>query len=391
MTFQFNKDNQELTAAFTNGSQEFHIIPQKIEGGYKYFKLFAWADKIAFELDTEIQIVSTILDDPKNKTVDIFKAGNIEFRKGDMFDIEAILNTDIIILPASSTGTAQPHILNRASELRIPYPTKNDPATVILYNVSGQSLVSGYGYSVESDKSTPEIIETLCKNILSKVGSRIPTATPATINLPLLGTGAGRLEVSQVLNIYDKIFNTNESQFKIIVSILSSNDFNKTIDFFYGRNENIKSPILIERPNIIKELEKEFNIQIESSAYGLNKNLKIIRLNLSDIAIAKNSNLKKLIDLESLNLSKCKVQDVSVFSSIKTLSSLYLTAVEVKDYSFVSKMGNLERLDLSGNNIERIEFLKNIKGIKTLHLKGNKISDIEPLSKFTKLEVLDLS
>ncbi|MGN6802896.1 MAG: hypothetical protein ACTHJN_13420, partial [Ginsengibacter sp.] len=117
---------------------------------YRYFRIFSWADKISFEIDCEISIISTRS----------FLINNITFRLGDMFDEEVIEQSDILFLPASTAGTASSNILQRAAELNIPRPPSNSIGAVLLYTLQTNFRLqrAGYAYSVNNNSSDENII-----------------------------------------------------------------------------------------------------------------------------------------------------------------------------------------------------------------------------------------
>lgn len=100
----YNESNNELNIAYTaEGADGFGtIVPT---GNYKYFKLFAWADKKEFEIENVI--LDTVQTDDG---VDTLIIDNISFSKLDLFQEEALSKSDAIVLPVSTNGTTQPNI-----------------------------------------------------------------------------------------------------------------------------------------------------------------------------------------------------------------------------------------------------------------------------------------
>src|SRR6266511_2458061 len=157
----------------------------------------------------------------------LLKVGKIIFRQGDMFDNETLEETNIIILPASSSGTATENILQKAVELGIPYPPSNPISGILLYSghLNNRLIHVGYAYSVtENQTSNSQIISNVCKALISTISSE--EFSSSKINLPLLGTGAGGVDPVEVASIYDKEFNNNNnSALNFLVSIRDKDVF----------------------------------------------------------------------------------------------------------------------------------------------------------------------
>ncbi len=213
-----------------------------IAENYKYFKVFAWADKSNFSLDCTIS----------QRSFGPFSIGNITFRNGDMFDDLVMDETDIILLPASSQGTATKNILARSEELGIPPPVENDISSVLTYEVTTayqKRLRAGYAYSVKNNESSIEIIKTLCKSIISTFSKE----SAQRINIPLFGTGGGSLSPEAVAVIYLDVLNNDTVNLKFIVSIVDDSVFIKVKNAL----GNFNTPINKNAPDVKSRLHSD--------------------------------------------------------------------------------------------------------------------------------------
>ncbi len=389
---QWNSETKDLDISYAS-LPNISVTKQVVIGEeYKYFAVFAWADAIDFEIDCQLETMSLreyIDNDPEISAV---KVGNIIFREGDMFDGDALQNTNLILLPASSDGSASSNILNRASELGIPYPEKNKSGTISTYDVPHQkNLLAGYAYSVDKTKSNLKIISEIAGSLVAsnptdKFGKRVTRA----INIPLLGTGAGGLKYSDVAVIYDQEFNKLPNSPEVVVSIPDAKRFKEIQQLFLGRSVPIKQNQSKNKSEEISRLEKKLNFEINPSAYKLNKNGAIYYLNLNNYKFNA-VHLLGFPEIETLSLNNTGVQNISELAGLKKLHTLYLSSTHLKDYQFINNLKKLHTLDLSLNNLDRIDFLEGLKNLKALYLKGNFVRRISPLVNLRKLEILDLS
>jgi internalin A len=384
---QKNIEANELDISFTATPNISVSKKVKISDEFKYFKVFAWADKIDFELDCLVEITSLQEYTDNDSEVTAVKVGNMIFREGDMFDADALRNTNVIFLPASSNGSASSNILNRASELGIPYPYKNEPGSIISYKAGHEeNLFAGYAYSVDGTKSSPEIISRISKLLAEKLSKQQYKA----INIPLLGTGAGGLKHSEVAEIYDREFNNSADGGEVVVSIPSEKIFKEIKQLFLGKYTPIKQSTALSIPNQVLQLEEELNIKINTSAYKVNENGSIYYLNLNGFKFNA-ARLLKFKSVEILSVNNSIIENVVSLSGLSRLHTLYCSGNNLKSYQFLTRLTKLTTLDLSFNSLTDIDFLEKLKNLKALYLKGNNITFIGPLLIMRKLEILDLS
>jgi internalin A len=389
---QGNSVTKDLDISYASLPNISVIKKVTITDEYKYFSVFVWADKTDFEVECQLQTMSLQEFTDNDSEITAIKVGNVIFREGDMFDGDALQNANLILLPASSDGSASSNILNRASELGIPYPEKSKPGAILTYSVSHrENLLAGYAYSVDRTKSNSQIISDIASslveaNLANNLGKQIRKA----INIPLFGTGAGGLKHFQVAEIYDQEFNRFGDSPEVIVSIPSTKIFKEIQQLFLGRFLPIKQSKPKLKPAEILRLEKELNIEVNTSAYNLSNNQQIDYLNLDNYKFNA-IHLMNFPEIGTLSLNNSEVENISELSGLKKLHTLYFSSTHLKDYRFLKKLKNLQKLDLSLNNLDRIDFLDGLKNLKALYLKGNFIRTIGQLMNLRKLEILDLS
>lgn len=384
---QINKENKELYISTKVNSEILLDNKIPIDQNFKYFKVFAWADAISFELECELTVIALDADLKSDINPTAVKVGNIIFREGDMFDSDALKNTNVVLLPASTDGSASSNILNRASELGIPYPSKNKAGTVTKQKTSYEgNLEAGYAFSVDGFQSNLDIISQISGSIVNELNKN----QSRHFNIPLFGTGAGGLNPIEVAKIYDQEFNNNLDTGEIIVSIPNETIFHEVKNTFLGKYIPLQQSSSISKSNEIIELENQLGFKLDNSLYRLDESGKLYYLNLTDKTFDAKY-LKKHKTLKVLSINNSTIHNALSLSFLKNLDTLYCSGIELVKYDFLTSLVNMTTLDLSFNNLSRITFLKNLKKLKSLYLKGNNIDDISSLNELSKIEVLDIS
>ncbi|RYE59584.1 MAG: TIR domain-containing protein [Sphingobacteriales bacterium] len=318
-----------------------------------------------------------------------FRVGNIVFRCGDMFNIHPIRYCNLILLPAATNGNVNYHIANRAAELGIPPASKKPAGIISTFKLNNQTdIIAGYAYSVKEDNSSVEIIDGICNRLLELIDD---DRSILGVNIPLFGTGAGKLSPVKVAVIYDVVLNQETLEIPIIVSIGSEEYFSSVKRHFSGRYVPVSLDKKEEKPRLILQLEKDLGQSINPSDFEINTGGQIIGLNLSNNTISDGTLLTPFEHLISLNLNGQSVKDFSFLGKRKDLAALYLADTGFVDLSFLKTMHALTSLDLSGNEHRNFEALSGLKKLRYLHLAGNRITDTGFLAQMKKLEYLDLS
>jgi len=359
---------------------------------YKYLQLFGWLYKIYYAFDVQVEPLP--FAEIEFDTTP-FKVGEITFRLGDMFNKEVLQNTNLIILPASGNGTVNPNIYYRASELNIPLPEKMKPGSVRVFDISrkGSKLFAGYGYSVDNDRSSTEIISAFCRSLgeyLFETDAGYENIYG--INLPLLGTGAGRMDPRNVARIYESSFNAPNFGVPVTVSIPSGDVFQRIKSMFFGNLIPIGVSRTRPKPESISALEKYLDVVLEDEDYEFNEQDELIRLNLSNQTRAVNlDTLGRYTAIEYLSLNFCYLHGVDFIVQLKNLENLYLRGTAIIDFYFLGALKNLTTLDVGDNNLTDISQIARLGGkLKRLYLGRNRIENVADLSLCRSLEFLDL-
>jgi internalin A len=357
---------------------------------FKYFQFFAWADKTDLQLECSFEVILSKITIENNTP---FKVGNLIFRRGDLFDQVVLLNTNIFLLPASSHGTATPHILNKASELGIPYPEKNVPGQVIFHpsTLSEKWCMTGYAYSVDGSKSSLDIIETLAENINSSIAYNPSiNANCIGVALPLLGTGTGKLQHIDVAQVYDIVFNKNKTT-QLIVNISDKKDFEKVRTFFEGKYTLVPELSSMEDGIAPSSVHKLFNLTTEKLRIYYNSEGAIEGLSFSNCVVSFVNIIEELIGLKDISFTSCDVPNFSFLSGLAKLSKVSLNFTSIHDFSPFLKLKNLEHLEINNTKIPSFEFVKHLKGLKILKFIGLNIDSLKHIEKISKLEHLNVN
>lgn len=361
---------------------------------YKYFKIFAWADKVNFELDCTISIRYPIVESIDTSRLHPIKIGRLMFRIGDMFDPMPYSLSELIVLPASSDGAVTGTIAMKAKELGLPSPRANEPGTIFIHRSRAGSKIpwAVYAHSVAINKSGSDIISNVCHRLLEEISPLLADRnnTSKGINMPLLGTGAGRLDGVEVAKLYDEIFNGAPIPFPIIVSVQSGSLFARIKEYFEGRYI-IQKEESLQKPSEILDLEDKYSISIDHSSFELNKSGQVIALSLSNISDRNISFVLKFPQLEELKLSNCKISLFSSLSRLKKLKSLGMNRTSAANYGFLSGIKALRRLDISFSPLENISFLRNLPSLEILSLTNTGITNLAPIAKLVRLVELNLT
>jgi internalin A len=354
---------------------------------YKYFKVFAWADKFEYEISCDVFISTRSEID---RSPEAFRLGNVTFRLGDMFNPEVVSDTNLILLPASDLATVTTNISNRASELGIPMPPARDAGTIMVYDITRDNnhLYAGYAYSVSGSHSRPNIIETLCDNLLKWI---LSSNRVYGVNIPLFGTGAGDLDPLEVARIFESKLGLPVALPPIIVSIPTFETFQKIKRANSGRYLPQASFSGVEKPDIIRQLEEVLGIDLHPSEYEVSSFDEVTMLNLSNVSFQSGSFLKNLPSLLSLNVSGQLLENFTFLYELNHLQALYLSGTRAKNYDFLYHMERLHTLDLSFSGFSNLEQIKDLTQLRSLNLRGNEIESLTKLYRLESLEYLDVS
>jgi len=151
------------------------------------------------------------------------------------------------------------------------------------------------------------------------------------------------------------------------------------------------------KPQAIINLEELYGIKLEEKEtltyedknyYSLDKNSKVITLNLYKKNLTKIPNLDDFVNLKGLYLIGDQISKIENLEKLTNLTTLFLTGNQISKIENLEKLTNLTTLFLSGNQISKIENLEKLTNLTTLYLNNNQISKIENLEKLIKIENL---
>lgn len=366
------------------------VYDLQLPGDFKFFKVFAWADRSPFRINCEISIPPYSTDISSSN----FKVGNILFRKGDMFDYANQKMANVFVLPASASGTATPHTLNKAAELGIPQPEMRPAGTVDLYSIPGSNewMRAGYGYSTSGDISHPDIIAQIAMNLhdITMDNEEMKNNCRA-VSLPLLGTGAGELDVVEVASIFDRIFNQNDV-ISYVISVLDKSNFLKVKRSFAGRYQNLdEEKVEVAIPADIVELSTMLSIELQNVRFVVDENGKISDLTIMDSAFVSPQNWLTMYEsITSLSFVNCKFDNLNFITQFTYLRSLGLTACQIRNVDAIALRRDLLSLEISDLNEVSISFLRYMTSLRRLALRNVSLTSIHDISRMPDLDFLDL-
>ena len=179
-------------------------------------------------------------------------------------------------------------------------------------------------------------------------------------------------------------------------------------------------------PDMIRQLEKEFDIRIPLSpvskipykgenAYSTDREGKIVNLFLEDVPLKRLDTLMPVADsLRVLSLKDCgikKLSNLTFFSNLEKLSlhgnsllasaiknitvleklkKLDLSLTDIEDTSPLGTMTGLTDLDLSFNGLEEVKGLEKLRFLKRFKMEFNSIEHIEKISLNENIQSINL-
>lgn len=138
----------------------------------------------------------------------------IKVKQGSVFDEKC----DLIILPCSSNGNMTNWVMNEIKQNNLPLTNMKIPFSSIEFisteNKYRKAYYVGYAASVRgADFSSIEAIE----HIMDKVVQFTDEERIGIVNLPVLGTGAGNLDYSDVLSCYKDKLDSSDVVYNVFI------------------------------------------------------------------------------------------------------------------------------------------------------------------------------
>lgn len=168
----------------------------------------------------------------------------LKIRRGSVFDEKC----DLIVLPCSSGGSVTAWVRSEIEQNSLPFPSAPIPfgqvrvlSTEAQYN---KADFVGYAASVDAKNTSSKIaaIEQISKELIYHCKENNCTI----VNIPVLGTGAGGLDFSEVLSVYERVL--GKEAFTVNVFVPDKNTYQLLV-----REEKIDTEVesnLIEHPRV---------------------------------------------------------------------------------------------------------------------------------------------
>lgn len=156
------------------------------------------------------------------------------------------------------------------------------------------------------------------------------------------------------------------------------------------------------KPKEIIELEKQLEekfIEVKDAnkiiynnySYLLNREGKIIGLNLGVVKLTRPITLKNAHNLKYLSFRNNGIESINNFKDIENLEKLKLFKNNLSNISFLKYFPKLKYLDLSYNKISNIDILSHLTELRELDLEDNLINNIGSLQYLSELDKLNIS
>jgi len=131
----------------------------------------------------------------------------IKIKQGSVFDTKC----DLLILPCDSEGGVTQWVENEIEQNKLPFTYKRIPYGKCFFvsvdAVYPKADVIGYAASVNAKNIWSEI--SAIRSILRDIVDFCIGNNSTSVNIPLLGTGAGKLDPSEVFSTYKEFFENN--------------------------------------------------------------------------------------------------------------------------------------------------------------------------------------
>lgn len=390
--FEYDASTNALDIKYYVDELTEHFEVLELELPFRCFKIFSWSNNEILELEAKVKIISEIeISEPDGRLFP-FQVGNILFRLGDMFDTYASHNNALTVFPVANDGLLRGIFHDKIKDLSIPFPLESEAGNIIVHKTSSNVRYPyvAYAYSVNGTQSSPEIISSICVKVLSAyLENSQNVSLKKVINMPLLGTGAGKMDSLSVVKIYDEEFNHPYKLASILVNIQNSVEFEKIRTYFLGRFIS-QNGDRIYKPAEIIQLEEQFSIEVDISSFSFNTEGQISHLTLSDIRADRLEFLREFFFLESLTITNSLIEDYSFLVKLPFLVELHLIKSNVVDLNFLESI-SLVTLTINSLSVENFNFLVTLDSLEHLTIVNCQLNTIDFLRDITKLKTLNLS
>ena len=329
--------------------------------------------------------------------------------------IQHAINMNYLDLTANRIQKISDYLINKLSNLKTLYLSKNSITNIKINNNSSNLNVIRLDYNQIDELSTIELPFSLEEIDLSNNNIRLFNLNGNFSKLLRL-----YLKKNQIENWYHSALFPNlihlELSFNRIKNIefltksfsnleavyLNNNQIENIdalshltrIETLFLNENKIKNPYPLKANRLTSYLEMDYN-QLEDICWVKYFN------NLDSLSLS-NNNIKDLqcLSYQShhlwnnmiyLNLSYNLITDISSLENFTRLSILYLYNNQIEDIKSLSSMKQLRILSLNSNKITSIESIKEFNKLRLLNISENEIEDIRWIKNLTSLWTLELA
>ncbi len=139
----------------------------------------------------------------------------LRIKEGSVFDDKC----DLLVLPCDSGGGVTQWVRSEIESNNLPFPSTRIPYGKVLFLATDARYPKAdfIAYAASVDAQTVTSSPAAIKSIISSVARYCRSNDCSIANLPILGTGAGKLDPTDVLNIYRETLTGESAQFNAYI------------------------------------------------------------------------------------------------------------------------------------------------------------------------------
>jgi hypothetical protein len=138
----------------------------------------------------------------------------IKIKGGSIFDEKC----DLLILPCDSNGGVTSWVENEIRSNSLPFPSAPLSYGKVRFMESGNYVKSNFiGYAASIDGETITSSNSAIRSIADEILRYCEDTNCSIVNLPLLGSGAGKLSPTDVLNVYAEVLGKSSATFNVYI------------------------------------------------------------------------------------------------------------------------------------------------------------------------------
>ncbi len=406
------KISREYQSTFINTSlwaKDQLIIERKfsIPIDFEYFKLFAWADGINFELEVELDVEDNSELELEYPTA--VKFGNFSIYNANIEDIIDKKHNNLIILPIYENGEPIPVSKNLITKYKVDFLPEDSKIIYDSNTLLGKQKIHFLGFKIPlSGNITNRIFKNICIELKSKVKIS-PNDPLLQIAIPIIDLNSRGLNSIDFLRIMDEVFNETIKNYQFNFIATDKTDYENILNGLIGKYTDTTD---LQYSSSILQIEKIIRKKLLRSEVGLDDNGNINKIQLrkvnnisflahlvqylkylilSECNNLEYNTLKIFKVLNSLEIEYAYLTDLTFLTDLPKLNSLVVKSTGLVDITGIESQIFLENLDLSYNKIQSLEKLRTLKKLKKVSLIRTEISEINSLFELTRLETLEVS